>query len=223
MSWSARTLLTLMSEETVRHELSLDLSALTAAESEGKSAFRVWSVEQPVVVVGRSVEAANEVDLDFCRDNGIAIVARTSGGRSVLIGPGTAQYSYTLPYSLDEELNSIAGSKRFCNRLLRESAPVLAELTEDASGDLVRGDRKIAGLALKRGRNAMLLHGTILVDADLELIAHALRHPEREPDYRGGRSHGDFLGNLGALDTEELQRGVKRELAARVSTSAASR
>jgi lipoate-protein ligase A len=212
-----------MSEETVRHELSLDLLALAAAETEGKSAFRVWSIDQPVVVVGRSVEAANEVDIDFCHNNGIAIVARPSGGRSVLIGLGTVQYSYTLPYSLDEELNSIAGSKTFCNRLMRTGAQVLSELTEDSSGDLVRGNRKIAGLALKRGRNAVLLHGTILVDADLELIALALRHPEREPDYRDGRSHLDFLGNLGALDSEELERRVRHELAVRVSTSTASR
>lgn len=189
-----------MTEEIVLRELNHDLSCLDRAESEGTAAFRVWTVDHPVVVIGRSVQAEEEVNMQFCRDHGIAVLERPSGGRSVLIGPGTIQYSFTLPYLLDEELGSIAGAKSYCNRLLQSCSPALAALTQDRSGDLTRNGRKIAGLALKRGRAAMLLHGTILIDADLGLIARALRHPKREPHYRSGRTHEEFLTNLSAAD-----------------------
>ena len=201
-----------MTIATVHRELALDLAGLAEAESSGIAAFRVWTTDEPVVIVGRSVSIEEEVQVQFCHREGIEIVERPSGGRSVLIGPGTAQYSFTLPYSLDDELGSISGSKSFCNRLLRSGSPELSALSEDASGDLLLGSRKVAGLALKRGRNAMLLHGTILVAADLDLIAQALQHPKREPAYRAGRSHEDFLENIGRLDSARLVAAVNSEL-----------
>ena len=193
-----------MSTAIVHRELALDLRGLEQAESSGVAAFRVWTTEVPVVVVGRSVTVREEVQVEFCQREGIEIVERPSGGRSVLIATGTVQYSFTLPYSLADELESISGSKTFCNRLLRASSPDLSAVSEDGSGDLLLGSRKVGGLALKRGRNAMLLHGTILVAADLDLIARALRHPKREPAYREGRSHEDFLENIGQLDSAGL-------------------
>ncbi len=74
------------------------------------------------------------------------------------------------------------------------------------------GGRKVAGLALRRRRAAMLLHGTILIDADLELIANALKRPVREPAYRDGRDHLEFLENLGQLDRAGLERNVRARL-----------
>jgi len=207
-----------MSEQAVLRELALDMDQLAQAQREGTAAFRVWTIDRPVVVIGRSVPAVEEVDTEFCERCGIAIVQRPSGGRSVLIGPGTAQYSFALPYSLADELTTIAGSKAFCNRLLQAGSTALAALAQDRSGDLIRGDRKVAGLALKRGRTAMLLHGTILVDADLALISRALRHPKREPAYRNGRPHERFLANLNdspdseGLDARELELAVTRLL-----------
>jgi len=62
------------------------------------------------------------------------------------------------------------------------------------------GNRKAGGVALKRRRRALLLHGTILTEADIEVLARTLRHPSREPHYREGRTHEEFLINLGPVD-----------------------
>ena len=45
-------------------------------------------------------------------------------------------------------------------------------------------------------RQWMLYHGTLLLSMDLELVEQLLPHPPREPPYRRGRSHADFLANL---------------------------
>ena len=194
---------------TVQRHLELDLERLEAAQQSGAANFQIWRCEQTTVVVGRSVKIADEVNLEFCRSEKIPILRRPSGGRSGLIGPGTLQYSFTLPYSLAEELASIAGSKRFCNRTLIAGLGLPCKIDEDDSSDLVTGGRKFAGLALKRRKSAMLLHGTLLEDADLEKIAAALQHPSHEPAYRGGRGHLEFLANIGAIDAAKLESTVR--------------
>jgi len=155
------------------------------------------------VVVGVGQNAALEVDLEHCHRNRIAVLRRASGGGCVVVGRGTLQYAFALPYTLSPALHEIGSSKTLCNEMLigaLAQAGVEAELHADQGGDLGIGDRKAGGLALKRRRRAMLLHGTILTEADIEALALALRHPSREPDYRAGRTHREFLLNLGAVD-----------------------
>ena len=202
----------------VEQALARELAALEAVERGAPPWFAVWTVSRASVVVGRGVDAASEVDERFCAREGIAVVRRMSGGRSVYIGPGTLQYGYALPYSLAPELESISGAKRFCNaRTLRALRQVLgdehARIEDEISGDLVVAGRKVAGLALRRRRNGVLVHGTILCDADIAAIGRALRHPVREPAYRAGRSHEQFLANVGAVDARAFERAVHEALA----------
>jgi lipoate-protein ligase A len=53
-------------------------------------------------------------------------------------------------------------------------------------------------------RNWALYHGTVLcAGADLSLISSALHQPAREPSYRQGRSHSEFLTCL-PVNTETV-------------------
>jgi lipoate-protein ligase A len=193
----------------VERELKFDLERLEAAQNGGAAEFRVWTTEETTVVVGRSVDIAEEVDVDACRGKNVPVVRRPSGGRSVVVGRGTLQYSFVLSYDLADELKSIRGSKLFCNRLLVAGLDRPGRIQEDESGDLTAGDRKFAGLALKRRKSAMLLHGTLLVGADLDLIATLLRHPVSEPPYRRGRNHSEFLTNIDPVDVRDLETRVR--------------
>lgn len=194
-------------------ELERDLELLARAARHGSPTFRTWTTPGYAVVVGRAVDIDSEVHTEHCARLQVPIVRRPSGGRSVVIGPGTVQYTFALPYRLSPELSAIPSSKRFCNRLLL-AALGDERVAEDESGDLLVGDRKVAGLAIKRAREAMVLHGTLLVAADIEVVATLLRHPLREPSYRRGRAHGEFLANLGALDRESLELRVTASLTA---------
>jgi len=182
---------------------------LELAASEARASFRTWTTDVSAVVVGKAVEIEREVDVEFCRTRGIEVVRRQSGGRSVWIGPGTLQYAFALPYRLSSELDGISSAKRFCNRLLLAALELDSSVVEDTSGDLVVESRKAAGLAMRRARTALLLHGTILVAADLALIDRALKHPEREPVYRRGRPHRDFLTNLPPFDPLAMESRVQ--------------
>lgn len=185
---------------------------LELAASGARASFRTWTTAVGTVVVGKAVDIEREVDVEFCRARDIDVVRRQSGGRSVWIGPGTVQYAFALPNRLSPELDGISSAKRFCNRLLLAALELGSSVAEDSSGDLVVESRKAAGLAIRRVRTALLLHGTILVAADLALIDRALKHPEREPVYRRGRPHRDFLTNLPPFDPLAVASRVRASL-----------
>jgi lipoate-protein ligase A len=66
----------------------------------------------------------------------------------------------------------------------------------EGSGDLTVSGRKFGGSAQRRLRNWFLVHCTILHAFPLERIGRYLAVPSRQPAYRAGRRHEDFLMNL---------------------------
>jgi len=64
------------------------------------------------------------------------------------------------------------------------------------SGDLTIDGRKFSGSAQRRLRTWFLVHLSILCDFPLERIVRSLRQPDRQPAYRSGRPHEEFLRNL---------------------------
>src|SRR5262249_11771472 len=50
--------------------------------------------------------------------------------------------------------------------------------------------------SLRLKRRHLLYHGTLLYDFPLEQIGACLRSPPRQPDYRAGRPHDEFVANL---------------------------
>jgi lipoate-protein ligase A len=192
----------------VEDELVRDAGMLAAAAKGAQGEFRTWRTDQLTVVVGRAVDIESEVNISECDRESVPIVRRASGGRSVLIGPGTLQYALTLLHRQADAGLSIQAAKRRCNDLLL-AALADPRITAHESGDLVIDGRKVAGLALKRVRDATLIHGTILSTVDLSLISKLLLHPVREPEYRQGRPHGEFLQNLGPIEDLEFERCVR--------------
>ncbi|HEY2772604.1 MAG TPA: hypothetical protein VGK20_01000 [Candidatus Binatia bacterium] len=172
---------------------------------------RVWTCTETAVVLGVSRDADTEIDLDVCQRSSAAVLRRASGGGTVVIGSGTVQYALVVPHASGEPPPSLEQVKQRCNGFVRAALAACglhAEIDSDPSGDLRIGDRKVGGLALRRQRTATMLHGTLLVEADLDLVATLLHHPGREPAWRRGRTHLDFLANTGALDHDAFARSL---------------
>jgi lipoate-protein ligase A len=74
--------------------------------------------------------------------------------------------------------------------------------------DLALGGRKFSGNAQQRKRTHLLHHGTILYDFDLALAGRYLRPPPRQPEYRAGRAHEEFLRNL-QIPVGEVRRRLR--------------
>ena len=79
--------------------------------------------------------------------------------------------------------------------------------------DLVLGQRKIGGACIYRSGALVHYSTTLLVEPQVELMERYLLHPPREPEYRQGRSHAEFVTNLPApRGVEALRRDLQEVL-----------
>jgi lipoate-protein ligase A len=175
-------------------EVLLDL----CDEEAGGEVLRFWEPAEPFVVLGYANRAASEANLAECEALGIPVFRRCSGGGTVLQAPGCLNYSLILRIPESGPLQTIAGTNRFILDKHRAALQSLVQGKVEVRGhtDMALGGLKFSGNAQRRKRRALIFHGTFLLRADLDLIGKALRMPSKEPDYRQGRSHLDFLTNL---------------------------
>ena len=177
-------------------DLALDLALFHALESAaGTEALRVWESAAPVVVLGRSGVVARDVEADACAADGVPIVRRDSGGGAVLLGPGCINYSLVLSLGRRPGLRDVRASYRQILGWLIRALAVPGVAIQGGS-DLAMAGRKVSGNAQRRGARALLHHGTLLYAFDARAAGRYLKEPLRRPDYRGGRRHVEFLGNL---------------------------
>ncbi len=185
--------------DTPEANLALDEALLETADEahEPREVFRIWESPQPLVVLGRASRVAEEVDQANCQAQGIPILRRCSGGASVVVGPGCLMYSMVLSYQLRPELQQISAAHCFAlktvgNRLRR----AVPQIQCQGTSDLTLHGRKFSGNSLRVRRTHLLYHGTILYAFPVALISACLQAPPRQPEYRQGRGHDEFLVNL---------------------------
>jgi lipoate-protein ligase A len=197
-----------------------DAQLATDSASDGREfeILRLWEPARPVVVIGRSSRVAQEVDVEACHAAGATIVRRTSGGAAIVSGPGCMMYAVVLSYRRRPELRGIDVAHAFVlDRIvaaLSQHAPGVTRrgtsdlaIVEADSVDTAGMERKFSGNAMRCRRDFLLYHGTLLYDFRLDLAAKLLRTPPRQPEYRHGRSHTDFITNL-PLTRETLRTAV---------------
>ncbi|HEX8832822.1 MAG TPA: lipoate--protein ligase family protein [Abditibacteriaceae bacterium] len=160
--------------------------------------LRFSQPDQTFAVVGYTEKVQREMDVAACRADGIRILRRTSGGGSVLQGRGCFAYSLFLDMRQRLALGSVTEANRFIMETQRDALARLSGRDVQISGytDLAIDGRKISGNAQRRKQKFLLFHGTLLLDFDLSLIARYLQFPSKQPDYRAGRRHEEFVTNL---------------------------
>lgn len=133
----------------------------------------------------------------------------------MVAGPGCLMYAVILSYERHPELHALDQAHdyvmdRVAAAVRRLNVPV------DRQGicDLTLDGRKVSGNSVRCRRNALLYHGTLLYDFPLELISTCLKMPQRQPEYRRGRSHADFVANLPGVTAAQLEARLRQAFAA---------
>jgi len=171
---------------------------------QGRAVLRVWESDRECVVLGYAGSLDRDVDLDECERTATPVLRRCSGGGAVVLGPGCLNYSLVLPLAWETRWHDVQYSfvwsmDRMCRAL------ALPRLQREGDSDLAIEQRKVSGNAQRRTQRAILQHGTLLYDFDARRAEQFLKPPHREPRYRAGRSHRDFLGNL-PLTADEISK-----------------
>ena len=115
-----------------------------------------------------SAEAADiaaDVIEEACRADGVRVLRRFSGGGAVVLGPGCLNYAVALSLVSRPELADVAASFQFIlGRIV--AALGVPGLSIAGETDLALDGRKVSGNAQRRGRRALMHHGTLLYDFD---------------------------------------------------------
>lgn len=159
--------------------------------------LRVTEPRQVEVVLGRCSRADQEVYLDRVQAAGVPVSRRRGGGCAVVVGPGVLVVSctwtgYRPPYPVDW-MEDMSGKVA-----LALQGTGVTGLEVRKGGDLTLGDRKVMGACLYVGADTAVYGASLLVNPDLSLFDRFLRHPPREPAYRRGRPHREFVTSLWA-------------------------
>jgi len=201
--------------------LAWEEALLDTVDAGAEDLLWFWESPAPFVVVGYGQSRAREVDLEACARAGLPVLRRSSGGGTVLQGPGCLSYGLALRIETGGPLDSITGANRaILSRATRALQPLLGRpVSVDGHTDLTVLDsdgrqRKFSGNAQRRKRHALLFHGTILLSLDLRRMSEFLRAPSWAPEYRSGRTHADFLVNI-RLSPEAIREAFSAEWSVR--------
>jgi len=197
---------------TAAENLACDEALLEWGEQDGAAeVLRFWTPPETSVVAGYANLAAREVDLAACAVRGIPVFRRVSGGGAVLQGPGCLNYALVLQVAQAVELQSVVPANAYVlERHRRAMESVLGRpVRVQGQTDLAIDGRKFSGNAQRRRRRAALFHGTFLLGLDVELAEAVLRRPSREPAYRAGRLHRQFMVNLNC-PAEAIKEALRR-------------
>jgi len=183
-----------------RKNILFDDVLLTLAETGrmGES-LRFWESGRIFIVLGRIGKEQEDIKVQAVCEDHVPVLRRSSGGGTVLQGPGCLNYAFILEKARHPEINDLRKSYRFIlgkvqQALERSGMKADFQLLSDLS--VGEDARKFSGNAQRRGKNFILHHGTILYDFNLALIEKYLAIPKDIPEYRKARAHGEFVINI---------------------------
>ena len=158
--------------------------------------LRVWE-NQRAVVIGRAQVAEFETDLEYCRDHGIPVVRRFTGGGAVYHGPGNFNWSFFIPggrWAVADAKGVFASFAASVVGALRECG-VEGEFVPPNSVAVLGG--KVSGMAAYISKRGVLCHGTLLASADLREVQRLTTPREGHPGRRYARSRNVPVTNCG--------------------------
>jgi lipoate-protein ligase A len=177
---------------------ALDDDLLARVREDGRPRVRVYVSPETMVVLGAGSKPELELHEDACREDGVPVFKRRGGGCAVVLDPGNVIVSTALggmPYGHHQR-----HFDALTDWLIAALATIgCAGVTRKGICDLALGDRKVGGACLYRFKDLLYYTTSLLVAPDMTRVARYLKHPPREPDYRCGRSHQEFMGTLASL------------------------
>jgi lipoate-protein ligase A len=120
-------------------------------------------------------QAADEVaDVSACRADGVPVVRRISGGGAIFTDD--RQLVYAVAFRPRRPLKAKEGFEMVCNAIVQALGRMGAEGARlSGINDVMVGGAKVSGTAQAIRHGAHLIHGTVLVDADLDAMFKYLR------------------------------------------------
>lgn len=155
----------------------------------------IWKPENTVIVLGQSNTPALSLIEENVYTDGVPVTKRPTGGEAVVLTPRMAAITVA------RNFQGMTSSKVFFSEVNHMVMDILSDLGVKELGskgisDITIGNRKILGSSMHRREGRLVYHAVLNLGEDTHVFERYLRHPRREPDYRQGRLHGDFVTSL---------------------------
>ena len=157
----------------------------------------MWVPDHVCVVLGQSNVCRSSLNLVAVERDGIPVYQRPSGGEAVVLT------SEMLVISVRESRDRLTSPQLVFNAYNRKIIAALeglgvTHLSLRGISDIALEEKKILGSAIYRKTGMVFFHAVLNVSQPPDIFERYLAHPAREPDYRRGRSHLDFVTSLSA-------------------------
>ena len=197
--------------EAPTHSLSfyLAMEEYVARHLDESDCFFMWQVE-PTVIYGRNQVMENEVNLDYCREHGIHVVRRKSGGGCVYADMDNVMLSF-----ITSEQNVGIAFNRFVNMVLLVLRKLGVKATGTSHNDIMIGDRKVCGTACYQFGGGCIVHSTLLYDTNMEHMLNAITPGPEKLEKKGiqsVRQRITLLKDHTSLGLEEIKALIRETL-----------
>jgi len=157
--------------------------------------YLTWIPDKTYIVLGASNNAEESLHMENVIEDKVCILKRPSGGQTVILTPNNIMISAVF---FDQEKLHPKDIFQHINKLIISAIEKTGIRNLSAMGisDIAIGGKKILGSAIYRNKRALLYHAVLNLGEPASTFERYLKHPSKEPDYRKGRSHSDFVTSL---------------------------
>lgn len=163
--------------------------------------FFVWR-SRPTVIFGRHQVMQNEVNIPYCEAHGIEMYRRKSGGGCVYSDEGNLMLSYIVRSEHTQEVFA-EYLELVCQALRSLGLPAVSS----SHNDVMVSERKVSGNACHLTPGGTIVHGTLLLSSNIEVLQQAIT-PSAEKLAKHGvqsvRQRVVTLAELGITDINAI-------------------
>lgn len=173
--------------------------------------FFTWIVS-PTVIYGHHQSAEVEVNEAYCREHGIAVVQRKSGGGCVYADRGNLMLSFVTPDTHSEQVFA-----EFLTLVAQALQAKGLPAVTTSHNDILVNDRKVSGWACYTCPTGTIVHGTMLYDVNLDALTKAITPTKEKLAKHGVASVRQRVANIKELtnvfeDIQELRAYLENSL-----------
>lgn len=195
--------------------LIYDLPDMAILNSEAPAEVHVWQPDRTYLVLGQSNRTDTSLFTEKVMADNIPVYKRPSGGETVILSPNMLVIAVSF-----KELrlqNPAVYFKKINDTIISSLSECgFTGLSQKGISDISRGPKKVLGSSIYRKPGRVFYHAVLNMAEDPSVISTYIRHPQKEPDYRQGRTHEEFVtsltGSLQSIPLEKLKAILKSRL-----------
>ena len=170
-------------------------------------------INEPSIVLGKNQSIYKEVNFDFLRNGWLKLARRITGGGTVYHDLGNLNFSIITKFH-DSKVNNY----RYFNVQVIEAlgkAGIVAHL--DERNNIISQGKKISGSAQFTNRKNIISHGTLLFNADLDVLRACLKKNDFKVESKAVASVNSSVMNISEISStlasvDDLHEYIGKEL-----------